>query len=124
MLLYEGFLHQILRDVGFMVPDLLNIYLPIQELKLYAKKKKAPASYLITNKMALSTLTTAFSIWFIITIIRHKNFISLNTDIMNMKLVHIDCYFTDVIFLNFNHNWKAADQSNYSSHWSGLRQHQ
>ena len=69
VLLYEGFLHQILRDVGFMVPDLLNIYLPIQELKLYAKKKKAPASYLITNKMALSTLTTAFSIWFISAII-------------------------------------------------------
>ena len=69
VLLYEGFLHQILRDLGFMGPDLLNIWLPIQELQIYAKRRKAPASYLITNKMVLGALGTAFSIWFISAII-------------------------------------------------------
>ena len=69
VLLYEGFLHQILRDVGFMVPDLLNIYLPIQELKVHAKRRRVPASYLVTNNMALATLATAFSIWFISAIV-------------------------------------------------------
>ena len=65
----EGFLHQILRDLGFMGPDLLNIWLPIQELQIYAKRRKAPASYLITNKLALGALATTFSIWFISAII-------------------------------------------------------
>ena len=69
VLLYEGFLHQILRDIGFMIPDLLNIYLPIQELKEYARRRKAPASYLITNNLALSSLAGAASIWFISAII-------------------------------------------------------
>ena len=69
VLLYEGFLHQILRDIGFMIPDILNIYLPIQELKVYAKKRKAPASYLISNQLAISTLATASSIWFVSAII-------------------------------------------------------
>ena len=69
VLLYEGFLHQILRDVGFMLPDLLNIYLPLQELQVYAKRKKVPASYLISNKMALSTAGGAFSIWFVSAVI-------------------------------------------------------
>merc|ERR1719154_560856 len=63
VLLYEGFLHQILRDVGFMLPDLLNIYLPIQELKEFARRRGSPPSYLITNNLALSTLGTAASIW-------------------------------------------------------------
>ena len=69
VLLYEGFLHQILRDLGFMGPDLLNIWLPIQELQIYAKRRKAPASYLITNKLALGALGTTLSIWFISAII-------------------------------------------------------
>ena len=69
VLLYEGFLHQILRDLGFMGPDLLNIWLPIQELQIYAKRRKAPASYLITNKLAMGALGTSFSIWFISAII-------------------------------------------------------
>ena len=69
VLLYEGFLHQILRDLGFMGPDLLNIWLPIQELHIYAKRRKAPASYLITNKLALGAIVTTFSIWFISAIV-------------------------------------------------------
>jgi len=69
VLLYEGFLHQILRDVGFMIPDLLNIFLPVQELQAYGRRRKTPASYLISNKMALSTLGGAVSIWFISAII-------------------------------------------------------
>ena len=69
VLLYEGFLHQILRDVGFMIPDLLNIFLPVQELQAYGRRRKTPASYLISNKMALSTLGGAVSIWFVSAII-------------------------------------------------------
>ena len=52
-----------------MLPDLLNIYLPLQELQVYAKRKKVPASYLISNKMALSTAGGAFSIWFVSAVI-------------------------------------------------------
>ena len=69
VLLYEGFLHQILRDVGFMIPDLLNIYLPIKELQQYALRRNIPAAYLVTNKMALSTLATSATIWFISAIV-------------------------------------------------------
>ena len=69
VLLYEGFLHQILRDVGFMIPDLLNIYLPIKELQQFALRRNIPAAYLVSNKMALCTLSASTSIWFISAII-------------------------------------------------------
>ena len=60
VLLQEGFLHQIMRDLGFMVPDLLNIYLPIQGylfmLFLSSLWSKAPS----TDAM----LCILMSVWF------------------------------------------------------------
>ena len=52
-----------------MIPDLLNIYLPIKELQQYALRRNIPAAYLVSNKMALLTLTLALTIWFISAII-------------------------------------------------------
>jgi len=63
VLLQEGGLHQVLRDVGFMVPDLLHIYLPVRELQDYAAKRRIVPAYLISNKMAASSLGTAVTIW-------------------------------------------------------------
>ena len=63
VLLQEGGLHQIMRDLGFMVPDLLHIYLPVKELQAYAAKRRIFAAYLISNKMAAATLATSAGIW-------------------------------------------------------------
>jgi len=63
VLLQEGGLHQVLRDLGFMVPDLLHIYLPVRELQEYAARRRIVAAYLISNKMAAATLATAAAIW-------------------------------------------------------------
>jgi len=55
VLLREGFLHQVMRDIGFMLPDIIHIVLPVQELIAIARKRgiNNPA-YLITNRMAIS----------------------------------------------------------------------
>lgn len=46
----EGQLHQVLRDVFFMIPDLLHVFLPLLELKRLATFKRRPATHLISNK--------------------------------------------------------------------------
>jgi len=63
VLLQEGGLHQVLRDLGFMVPDLMHIYLPIMELRQYAAKRRINAAYLISNKMVVVSLGISFFIW-------------------------------------------------------------
>lgn len=63
VLLQEGGLHQILRDLGFMLPDLLHIYLPVKELQVYGAKRRIFPAYLISNKMAAATLSTSAAIW-------------------------------------------------------------
>ena len=63
VLLREGGLHQILRDLGFMIPDLLHIYLPFKELQKYASKRRINPLYLISNKMVFLTVSSSFSIW-------------------------------------------------------------
>jgi len=63
--LQEGGLHQVLRDVGFMVPDILHVYLPVRELQEYAGRRRVVAVYLISNKMAAVTLATAIGIWLV-----------------------------------------------------------
>jgi len=64
VLLQEGGMHQVLRDLGFMLPDLLHIYLPVRELQEYASRRRIVAAYLISNKMAAVTLSTSVGIWF------------------------------------------------------------
>uniref|UniRef100_T1J3S7 Uncharacterized protein n=1 Tax=Strigamia maritima TaxID=126957 RepID=T1J3S7_STRMM len=45
----EGELHQVLRDVGFMLPDLLCVYVALREMKVYARRNYVPVSYLVSN---------------------------------------------------------------------------
>ena len=49
----EGELHQVMRDLGFMLPDILHVILPWNELKQMAKERrghKFPPSHLIATK--------------------------------------------------------------------------
>lgn len=59
----EGGLHQVLRDLGFMLPDLLHILLPIRQLTHFAEVRKVPPAYLIPNSLALTTAATSGGIW-------------------------------------------------------------
>ena len=69
---------QVLRDLGFMVPDLLHILLPILELSRqsqgltlshdcptfrYADVRRIPPAYLISNGLAAATVATMGGIW-------------------------------------------------------------
>ena len=45
----EGQLHQVLRDLGFMLPDLLHVWLPWLELKEVARRRRVPPSHLVKN---------------------------------------------------------------------------
>jgi len=67
VLLREGFLHQVMRDVGFMLPDIIHIVLPVQEMVTIARKRgiNNPA-YLITNKMAISVPLYIAAFWCIL----------------------------------------------------------
>jgi len=66
VLLREGYLHQVLRDIGFMLPDIIHILLPVQELMLYGRKRGINAAYLISNKMAISVLVYIAIFWLIL----------------------------------------------------------
>jgi len=59
----EGGLHQVLRDLGFMLPDLLHLVLPIQELSRFAEVRRIPAAYLVSNRLAAATAGTMGGIW-------------------------------------------------------------
>lgn len=69
VLLGDGGLHQILRDLGFMLPDLVNIVLPILELRCLAASRKLHPAYLVSNQMALKFLLTVAGIWGIATLL-------------------------------------------------------
>jgi len=59
----EGGLHQVLRDLGFMLPDLLHLVLPIQELSRFAEVRRIPPAYLVSNRLAAATAGTIGGIW-------------------------------------------------------------
>lgn len=59
----EGMLHQVLRDLGFMLPDILHIVIPVMELKAFARRRGRPASHLITNKQAGAALVSVVTLW-------------------------------------------------------------
>lgn len=63
VMLGEGGLHQVLRDLGFMVPDLLLVVLPLQQLGEYAALRRVPSAYLVSNKLAGATVGTSLGIW-------------------------------------------------------------
>ncbi|CAL4072818.1 unnamed protein product, partial [Meganyctiphanes norvegica] len=45
----NGALHQVLRDIFFMIPDLLHISLPLLELRKVAKSRGLPITHIITT---------------------------------------------------------------------------
>lgn len=59
----EGGTHQVLRDLGFMLPDILHILIPIQELSSVAAARHTRAAYLVPNSLAAATAATALAIW-------------------------------------------------------------
>ncbi|MCL4134378.1 UNVERIFIED_CONTAM: hypothetical protein GTU68_064555, partial [Idotea baltica] len=65
----NGMLHQVLRDIFFMIPDLLHICLPIWELKNQAKGKRVPMSYLVSNHEFLASVTFILVGWLVSMII-------------------------------------------------------
>ena len=69
----EGELHQVMRDIGFMLPDILHIYLPWLELKQMAKERrgiKFPPSHLIaTSDFTVATISVS-CLWLICAFIK------------------------------------------------------
>lgn len=63
VLLQEGFIHQVLRDLGFMLPDLLHIILPIKELQEVGRMKHIHPAYLIPNSVVIYALAYIFGFW-------------------------------------------------------------
>jgi len=59
----EGMLHQVLRDIGFMLPDILHIVVPVMELKAFAKRRGRAAAHLVTNKQAGAALVSVLTLW-------------------------------------------------------------
>ena len=61
----EGQLHQVLRDVFFMIPDILHIILPLIELSRLAKLKRTPATHLISNEQFFGSLFFVSALWIV-----------------------------------------------------------
>jgi len=64
VLLSEGFLHQVLRDLGMMLPDLLHMAMPVLQLREYAAARGQKNMWLlISDKLAATTLGISAGIW-------------------------------------------------------------
>lgn len=59
----EGELHQVLRDIFFMFPDLLHILIAVYELVQLAKIKKRPVTHLITNEQFFGSVFLVSALW-------------------------------------------------------------
>lgn len=59
----EGQLHQVLRDIFFMLPDMLHIIIPLAELRRLAKSKRTPATHLISNEQFFGSLFLVSALW-------------------------------------------------------------
>lgn len=59
----EGELHQVLRDIFFMLPDLLHIVIAIYQLFQLAKIKKRPATHLISNEQFFGSVFMVSALW-------------------------------------------------------------
>ena len=69
----EGELHQVMRDIGFMVPDILHIILPWIELKQMAKERrgiKFPPSHLIATKDFIISTGIVLTLWLVCALIK------------------------------------------------------
>ncbi|XP_050718284.1 uncharacterized protein LOC126999566 isoform X2 [Eriocheir sinensis] len=61
----NGRLHQVLRDIFFMVPDLLHLTLPFLELRKVARSRNLPTAHMISNKEFFSSVAFVLSGWFV-----------------------------------------------------------
>ena len=59
-------MHQILRDLGFMVPDLLHIWLSWLEMKEAGKKRGCPPSHLLKKNEVIVAFTSVMFLWLVI----------------------------------------------------------
>ena len=59
----EGELHQVLRDIFFMLPDLLHIVIALYQLFQLAKIKKRPVTHLISNEQFFGSVLLVSSLW-------------------------------------------------------------
>ncbi|XP_069179412.1 uncharacterized protein [Procambarus clarkii] len=59
----NGMLHQVLRDIFFMIPDILHLILPLLELKKIAHSRNVPTAYLISNKEFFSSVGFVLCGW-------------------------------------------------------------
>lgn len=67
VLRFEGQIHQVLRDLGFMVPDILHIWLSWMELKDMAKKWGCPPSHLLRDKEVTTAFAGVACLWLVAT---------------------------------------------------------
>ena len=59
----EGELHQVLRDLGFMLPDVLHLLLPWQELQIVGRRRGVPPSHLIPSYDFTLCAVAVFTLW-------------------------------------------------------------
>ena len=64
-----NFFSQILRDLGFMIPDILHIFLSWMELKDLAKRRGCPPSHLWRDKEVIAAASMVGILWLIAIII-------------------------------------------------------
>lgn len=66
----EGMLHQILRDLGFMIPDLLHMWIPWLELRDMARRRRVPPSHLIKTEDFICASAFVALAWIICLLIK------------------------------------------------------
>ena len=59
----EGELHQVMRDMGFMIPDVLHLILPWQELQIVGRRRGVPPSHLISSQDFALCSGTVLILW-------------------------------------------------------------
>ncbi len=66
----EGQMHQVLRDLGFMIPDVLHVVLSWHELKDLAARRRLPPSHLIrTEDFVTASISVGF-MWLVCVLIK------------------------------------------------------
>lgn len=61
----NGALHQVLRDIFFMIPDILHITLPLLELRRVAKARGLPITHIISTPEFFASVSFVLSMWFL-----------------------------------------------------------
>nr|XP_027209360.1 uncharacterized protein LOC113802909 [Penaeus vannamei] len=61
----NGMLHQVLRDIFFMIPDILHVALPLLELKKLARSRNVPTAYVISNREFFCSVSLVIFGWFV-----------------------------------------------------------